>query len=211
MSLFPVFSDGNIAFCNDRLGIENLLDSFGRSRSAGKALEEHGYHHHAHQYLRNIRHCCHDIADEYAADGGDLIAADDNQSDNGKIQHDHHDGIHQRHQSLYFEHGARQILVCRVEALVFMLLANIRLDNARTRYVFLNDRVDLVQLLLHRIKHRAHLEYDEKHHDKLYRYGDRDNHTEFRIERNGFYNAADKEDRRAEKHAQCRCHELLNH
>ena len=92
-----------------------------------------------------------------------------------------------------------------------MLFAHISLDDACTRDILLHHGIDLIELFLHGIEHRAHLSDDKKHHDKLYRYRHGYDYAESGIERERLDYAADKEYRRAEKHTQSCRHKLLNH
>ena len=141
----------------------------------------------------------------------DFDSADQNNRDNGDVHDHHHERGEQRHDILYAQCDSKKIAVCFVEALGFMLLAHVGLDDTRAGDVFLNDGVDVVKSVLYLLEYRLDLAHDQIDNQKLDRKRNRDDDAEFDIQRDRHDDAADKHDRRPEKGAQSLRYEVLHH
>ena len=140
-----------------------------------------------------------------------LVTAEPDNGDDGKVHDDHHHRTHERKDILHAERNGEKVVVGVMETLGFVVLADVCLDHARTRYVFLHDGVDAVQTLLHTLKERLCFFHHAPNDEKLNGERNEDNDCKFGVQRDRHDDTAHEHDRRTEKDSERLCNEGLHH
>ena len=175
-------------------------------------MEHHGDHHNGGDHLRGIGHGGHHVSRAHTRNAvGDLVTAQPDHGDDGKVLHHHQHGVDHRHQLLHTVIYVTQLAVGGAEALAFVILTHVGLNHTGTADVLLHHAIDTVQALLHHGEHGHGL---TQHHGKGNgHHGDRrqQHHAKADVQGQQEEGAADHKEGGAYEHTQDHFHKFHDH
>src|SRR5690554_2745810 len=151
---------GPLGLDHGRFRVEDLTDALGRDHRPRHHDEHHRRHHHAHEDEGDVRQERDERPDLHLT-GLDATRAEPEHRRAREVEHEHHEGEHERHDLADTQGHVEQALVRLGEPLPLTRLTDEGPDDADPRDLLAHDAVDLVDALLHRAEHRDHAPHDE--------------------------------------------------